>query len=201
MVAIVRTNWAGTSGGPGLTQLALLGAAGGDWNPGGEQGAVDAVRTFWNSLVGLLPNELTLTVSPVIDVYNTENGELIASHVAPTPPANVVGTFTGVYAMATGVKVNWNTNQIRFGHRVKGATFIVPIGSTAFNNLGVVDSVTRGTIQTAANTLRNSLAANSTPLAVWSRPKTVPIPRAGFATEVAASEVNEKTAVLRGRRD
>lgn len=200
-VGIVRTNWAGTSGGPGLTQLAIREGEGAFWTPTQAQNAVNAVRTFWNALVAQLPNELTLTVSPVVDIYNEVDAELTASEIAPTAPANVVGTSAAVYNMASGIKVNWNTGVIRNGHRVKGSTFIVPAASTVFNTSGVVDSTVRTTVNTAANALISGLASSGLELVVWSRP--VPgIPgRPGALALVATGETNEKSAVLRGRRD
>lgn len=201
MVAIVRTEWSGTSGGPGLTQFALLGAAGGDWNPSGAQSAVNAVRTFWGALTGYLPDELKLNVLPVIDVYDTITGELIASHVAATVPAQVAGISTGGYAGGAGVKVNWQTGQIRNGRRVRGSTFIVPIASGTFGTTGQVLPAAQTAINSAATTLISQLNGAGSPLGVWSRPRVIPTPRGGYATEVITGTTSNKSAILRGRRD
>ena len=48
-VGIVRTHWSGTSGGPGLTQLAVKEGAGAFWTQTQAQNAVNAVRQFWES--------------------------------------------------------------------------------------------------------------------------------------------------------
>jgi len=201
VVAIVRTEWSGTSGGPGLTQMALLGAAGGEWNPSGTQSAVNAVRAFWESIKGNLPDELKLTVSPVIDVYDRVSGDLTASYVAGTAPLTVVGTSTVGYAGGAGLKVTWNTGQIRNGRRVRGATFIVPVANSCFSPTGTIQQATQTSITAAATTLLSSLGAGSTPMGVWSRPFNGDNPRAGFATEVTQGLCSTKTAILRGRRD
>lgn len=201
MVAIVRTMWDGTSGGPGLTQFALLGAAGGGWNPGGTQGAVSAVRTFWDSIKALLPDELRLTVSPVIDEYNELTGELTNSYVAGTTPTVVAGTSATSYAAGAGAKITWNTNQIRNGRRVRGSTFIVPLAAANYTITGTISTTAIASLNNSAGNMLTGLGANSTPMAVWSRPIVGPNARAGFNTEVATGTCGSKTAILRGRRD
>lgn len=201
MVGIVRTEWSGTSGGPGLTQFALLGAAGGEWNPGGEQAAVNAVRAFWFALAGILPDELRLTVNPVVDSYNRETGDLIASNTAGTVPAVVAGTSTTGYAGGAGLKITWNTGQIRNGRRVRGSTFIVPVTLGAFTNIGTVTPGTITTVNAAAANLVTALGQGGVSLGVWSRPRDTPNVRVGFATQVVNGSCSSKSAILRGRRD
>lgn len=201
MVAIVRTEWSGTSGGPGLTQFALLGAAGGIWNPSGTQAAVNAVRAFWDGVKAYLPDELKLTVNPVIDDYDTATGDLVGSYVATTAPALVAGTSTTGYAAGAGLKITWNTGQIRNGYRVKGSTFIVPLSNAAFGPTGTIVLSTQTAMNTAATNMLTALTAAGTSMGVWSRPRELPTVRAGYATEVLAGVCSSKTALLRGRRD
>lgn len=203
-VSLIRTAWAGTSGGPGLTQLAITEASGTFLTPTNAQTAVNAVRAYWNSIIGLLPNEIILSVSPVIDTYDETTGELVGSTSAATTPTLVAGTDTGSYSMASGGKMNLNTGTIRFGRRVRGTVFIVPMASSAYTAFGALGSTPRSTIATAGETMRTALAAAGLPLVVYSRPKdaTVDAPaRPGAVTLVTACETSEKGAVLRGRRD
>lgn len=198
-IAIIRTDWSGTTGGPGLTQLAIntfipvAPAAAQDW--------VDAVRVFWDTIKTYLPNELTLTVLPQVDAYVTETGDLDSTVVAATPPLPVLGGGTGTYAGGSGIKVTWETNQIAFGKRVRGSTFIVPATSGAFTVNGQVS----GTVQTAVNAAAAALIAAidepAVDLTVWSRPKTTPVVRAGFATDIVQGICSSKSAILRSRRD
>jgi hypothetical protein len=204
MVALVRTYWSGTTGGPGITQMALLGAAGGIWNPGGEQGAVNAVRAFWDALKTYIPDEVQLTVSPVVDWYDRATGELMGSNIAATPPGVVLGTSATSYAGGSGFKVTWETGQIRDGRRVRGATYVVPCSSGVFTNTGVVSSTPKAAINTAANAMLTALTTNTTPMGVWSRPReaTDDLPaRAGAAFQVSVGVCSSKSAILRGRRD
>lgn len=202
MPAIIRTEWAGTTGGPGLTQMCI--ATMENWTvpiDSAGQTAVDAVRTFWNSIAGLLPNELTLTVSPQIDQYDTLTGDLEFTMVVATPPLPVLGTSAAIYAGGAGAKVTWETGVIANGRRVRGSTFIVPIGSNAYTTTGTITGAAQTTINNAASTLRTALEPRLTNLGVWSRPKTVPVPTSGAFNEVTSGLASSKTAILRSRRD
>lgn len=204
MVAIVRTAWSGTSGGPGITQMALLGATGEDWNPGGAQGAVNAVRGFWDSIKLYLPNELTLTVSPIVDRYDTGTGELTGTETAATAPAAVIGTGTGNYAGGAGFKVTWETGSIRDGRRVRGATYIVPATTDAFTATGTVGPAAKTAVNNAAAAMIAAMSTASISMAVWSRPReestTLPA-RVGLAYDAESGACSSKSAILRGRRD
>jgi hypothetical protein len=201
MVAIVRTEWDGTSGGPGLTQMALIGGA--EFTAANAQSAVNAVRKFWQANVSYLPDELRLTVSPVVDIYRETDAELIGSVVAPVVPVQVIGISTQGYAGGAGIKLNWNTGVIRNGRRVKGSTFIVPIAMGAYGLTGTPLPATANTWNTAAQTLMADLTAGGTALAVWSRPlvKDQVITRTGSLSGVLSGTLAPKSAILRGRRD
>jgi len=204
IIGKVQTGWAGTSGGPGLTQLYIADIALGAISQAQAQASVNAVRTFWNAIAAYLPNELTLTVSQVVDQYNPDDGELTTTITAVTAPATVAGTDTGSYSMASGMKANLQTNNIRNGRRVRGAIYIVPAASIAMNNLGVVPSAARTAVNTAGNTMITSLATANVNLLVWGRPikaEDGTVTRNGTANFVQTVDTNEKTAVLRGRRD
>lgn len=200
-VGLVRTAWAGTSGGPGVTQLAITEGNGAFWTEVQAQNAVNHVRTFWDSIKANLPSAIALTVSPVVDLYNEVDGELVASEQAPTAPTTVLGTSSATFSMASGMKMQLNTLTIRNGRRVRGSVFIVPGAQTIYATNGSVASAVRATVNTAGNTLVSNLAASGLTLVVWSRPRTVPTTRVGAISTVTGIEVSEKVAVLRGRRD
>lgn len=202
---VVRTNWSGTTGGPGLTQVAFQGITDPhSWNATSAQLAVDAMRKAWNAISTFLPDNVKLDVQPVVDVYTASDGELVGSYSAAVVPAQVSGGSAGTFSMASGVKVNLNTGQIRNGRRVRGSIFIVPAAGTAFTTDGLVLGTARTSMNTAFNTINADLAPSNMQAAVFSRP--IPEgkpkgPRAGGLTAVSAFETSEKGAILRGRRD
>jgi hypothetical protein len=205
ILGLVRTNWSGTTGGPGLTQLAIESVTDPHtWNASVAGVVTGAVRTMWNSCAAFLPDNIKLDVSPVVDLYSIADGDLVGSVSAGTVPSQVVGTSTAVFMMAAGLKVNLNTSQIKNGRRVRGSVFLVPAASTAFTTDGLALGTTRSTINGAFNTLMGTLATNNLQLTVWSRP--IPDgkkygPRLGDSTAVTNPDTSEKGAILRGRRD
>jgi hypothetical protein len=211
-VGIVRTGWSGTSGGPGITQWAIAetleGGVGSFFTQTNVQIAVNEMRVFWDTVKGLIPNEVTLTVSPTVDIYDEVSGDLIGSITATTSPLTVAGTDAGAFSMASGMKVKLATGTIRNGRRVAGATYIVPGGASSFNTSGVVPSTPRTTVNNAGNAFRVAMLAQLILHVVYSRPVTADpdatppvVARDGALAEITAYDTNEKTAILRGRRD
>jgi hypothetical protein len=187
-----------------VTQTAITDDTGIFLTAAGAQTCVNAVRTFWDAIKANLPDEIVFTVSPVVDSYDETDGTLFASTSAAVAPTSVTGTSSAAYMMAAGIKVNLNTGVIRDGRRVRGAIYVVPAASTVYSALGTVGSSIRTSVNTAGTTMMTSLATAQHPLCVWSRERlasaTLP-QRDGAVSLVNAIEVNEKGAVLRGRRD
>lgn len=203
-LGLVKTHWLGTTGGPGLTQMAVRKATDGYITNGDAQAAVNAVRTFWDGIKTYLPNELSLTVDPVVDTYYVGglNNDLETTASASTAPTVVLGTGTGNYSMAAGLRLNLNTGVIRFGRRVNGSIFIVPADSSAFSATGTTATLAKSTIETAAATMLSSLTSSGLVLGVWSRFDEKKHPdRVSTISDVITAKINDKTAILRGRRD
>ncbi len=200
-VCLIRTAWAGTSGGPGVTQLAVREQTGTFITAAKAQTAVDAMRVFWDACKGYMPDEVKLTVSPVVDGFEETTNTLIGSTTAATPPAMVQGTSTAIFSMASGLKVNLNTTTIRYGRRVRGAIYMVPSSSTTMTNTGMADQLVRTAVNTAANTLKTSLNNAGLDWVVWSRYNKLKADRPGSLALITGIETNEKLAALRGRRD
>jgi hypothetical protein len=198
-LGIVRVNWSGTSGGPGLTQLCIDDGSGGAWSTSSAQSAVDSVRSMFGSVQSYLPNELTIAVQPTVDQYDVSTGWLINTTQAPTAPNLMLGSFSGQWAGATGWRWDWHTGAIRNGRRVVGHTYMVPAGGI-YDSSGGVTGIARTNILNAAGTFLGSLASAGLSLRVWSRPQVIGQP-GGVSTAVTNAQMTGKTAVLRTRRD
>jgi hypothetical protein len=202
MVLIVKTTWAGLQGGPGITQMAL------DTDPPGNfidaaqaQTIVNAVRTFWVDINNEIPNDVTLTVQPSIDSFATTNGELGSTITAATPPTAVTGASVSSYSAASGARIKLATSGIKNNRRVRGAIFLVPLSSNAYDNNGSVASSIGTQVAAAYATLNTALDGVGVSLGVWSRPSEVLVTSDGTWYPVTGVSVNSKVAVLRGRRD
>jgi hypothetical protein len=203
-VGLVKTTWIGTSGGPGLTQIAINNPTGDpiSASQAGQAGA--AVRAFWDAIKAYIPNEITLTVLPTVDCYEVGafNNSLASSLTMPTTPAAVVGGDVNAYSMASGLKANLNTNVIRFGRRVRGSIYIVPAGYGAYTVNGTVAPLAKTAVDNAGSAMVSAMATAGLNLVVWSRWNEVKHPdRTSFASIVSSVKTNDMTAILRGRRD
>lgn len=195
-VAQFRIDWEGGPSSPGLTIFNCRDNGTGDWEV-----AAAAMRTFFNGLVLKIPNEYTLRVNPLINLYSETSGELQGEVTLQGTgiPAAVTGTGTGAHASGVGCRIDWKTSAIRNGRRVTGRTYLVPTIGSYFDQDGSVLSTFITELQTAGDNLKNSLSAAGLELCVWSRP-TVAAP-VGLLSPVVAAAPSVKAAVLRKRRD
>lgn len=198
-VGIVRSAWSGTSGGPGLTQLAFYASGGADPTTSQAQSAVNAVKSFWEANKPYLPNEVTIQVQPVVDLYDDITAVLTGSVTVTTAPASTTGGATGNYAGGCGYKYDWNTGVILGGRRVVGRTYVVPAAGACFDLDGSITPTILTALNTAASNFLSTMNSGGLNLAVWTRPggiNSVP-----GVTGVISGTVKDKSAILRGRRD
>lgn len=205
VVALVRTHWNGTSGGPGITQMAFQSQTDPHtWDAAAAQTQVNMVRSFWNTYQLGLPNNITLAVDPVVDVFNIQDGGLVGSYAAASSPALVPGTDGGPFNMAAGVKITLKTSSVLNRRRVHGGIFIVPAAATVFDNDGVLTTTAQNQWLGAAQALLTASRAANAGLCVWSRPRPAKNGKPavqGAASDVTGFSMNSHGASLRGRRD
>ena len=187
--------WSGFSGAPGYTNFHFEGSDTPTQTQLDETAA--KVRTFFQAFVTYLPTPLTITYPSEIEQFQTENGVL--SQTWPiAPPANTVGTGVGQYSSAAGACINWTTNTIVNGRRIRGRTFMVPLlPANAFQSDGTLAVAAVVAFNSAATGFRNN--ETGLPFVIWHRPSLGGVD--GDAGPVTASSVSDMTAVLRSRRD
>lgn len=189
----VKARWTGFSGAPGYNVFhfdAATEGAGPD-----AQACVDALRTFYTALVGRLPSAVRIDIEGTVEIIEESTGTL-TSFVQVTPGASIVGTATGGFSSATGACINWITDGVRNGRRLRGRSFIVPLGGTSYDSDGTLGGPTLTALQDAAN----ALAESPVDLQVYGRPSSAGAAD-GYAEGVTSTRVADKTAILRSRRD
>lgn len=152
-----------------------------------------AVEAFLDDVKGLWPTGLTARVPNSGDLIEDSDGSLVGTW-SEGSAATITSTGSGSYAAGVGVRIQWNTNGIRNGRRVRGATFLCPLTTLQFDNQGTIGSTPLATIQAAAD----ALAADDT-LLIWSRPS----PGGGSNGEsnaVVSATVPDRITALRSRR-
>lgn len=195
----VKALWSGFQGAPGLTVFHFSKFdVGAGFVTADSQSAVDRVRSFFFGCTASLPAGVSVQVQGDAEIIEGTDNSLVEIH-ATTQPAVVNGTATGTsYASPVGAVVNWRTNEIRKGRRIRGRSFLVPLAGSAFESNGTLSASTLTNVSSSANTLRT--AAGSTQLGVYARPTTKDATD-GLWAQVTAHSVPDMGAVLRSRRD
>lgn len=184
--ARVTATWQGTTGLPGYTRMKCDGLV----MPQAAQGLADSMRTFFDTIKTYIPQDVTISWDGLAQMFS-DNGQLIGEY-SYTPPAQVVGANVQSYASPTGAVVNWLTNDFVNGRRVRGRTFLVPLGANAYATDGTLAPAAQTAIQTAAVSL---VGAPSSLLIATGQPA------AGTLHEVTGASVPDRAAILRSRRD
>jgi len=196
-LARVKVNWTGFNGAPGYTNLYFNDISFGSITQACADEAVakvDAWLEVWK--VGI-PSNVSIVIDPTVEALEENNGSL-DEFFDTTPTATRVGTASGSYSAAAGACVNWATTGIRNGRRVRGRTFMVPLGGTSFDTVGSLDNTRLASWRTASNTLQT--VGTSSKLCVWSRPSG-PEATDGISYGVTSMTINDKVAILTSRRD
>ena len=179
----VRVLWQNWPGAPGYTNHYV----------GSAVLAQTALRTFYDAVKALVPTGLTMQVPSSGDQVNEATGAITGVWTGAAQ-AVVTGTSVSVYAGASGACVNWRTAQIIDGRRPMGRTFLVPLGSGAFETNGTLSATTLATIGAAATQLITDLSGE---LKVWHRPNSK---GPGSNVTVLTAQVPDLAAVMRSRR-
>lgn len=178
-MALHRVNcaWQNWPGAPGVTTL---------WVNDATQAKIDAMRTFFNSIAGLIPSGLTIQVPSSGDEIDLSDGSIVNSWSVGSTPAVVSGTGAGAYAGNSGLVIHWLTTIVLRGRRLRGRSFIVPVVSTAFETNGSPTSAAITTLTNAGTALVTAIGSS---FVAYSRPvkaHTVYDKKTGTPTNIAA---------------
>ena len=196
-VGRLKINWTGFIGAPGYTNLYFRDFSEGALDQSMADGFTAKVDTWLDAWVTSLPSTVSILVDPTVDVVNVENGEL-ESFMTVAPDTARVGSGAGTYAAPAGACVNWSTNGVRNGRRVRGRTFMVPLTSAATQSDGTIATANLTALRTATATFISPTGSGD--LGVWGRPS-APGATDGVWYSVSAFTLPDKVAVLRSRRD
>lgn len=156
---------------------------------------MQAIADFFTAIRTEIPTDVQLAIDPEIPIIDDFSGDAVAFLAPLSVPAIEQPTGTGSYPGPVGASVQWLTDSVKNGRRVRGRTYLVPLSNRAFDNEGTLDEGARTTLQVAANVL---VLSTDLGLCVWSRPVNGV---GGSSHLVTGAIVADKSAVLRSRRD
>jgi hypothetical protein len=200
MARIIRLkmNWTGFVGGPGYTNMHFEPVAGGDISQAIVNDARDILQTWITSWRPNLPTPVSVGIDPNVQEIDENHGNIEAFWTT-TVAAPTAGTTSGSYAGGAGACVNWYTDGVWNGRRVRGRTFLVPMGNSTYDSDGTLTAGALGAWRAATATF--IAASNLARLVVWRRPSDQPLLINGGAYDVNSYSINDKVAILRSRRD
>ena len=157
------------------------------------QHMADRSQKFFDDVKALVAGAIVWTFPGEVTELNTSSGALEAVHVV-TPPANVTSTAAGNYSAPSGARIEWRTDSIVSGRRLRGRTFVVPLGLGNYDATGTLSTVAITALTLAGNNFRNpSFFGNAVP-SVWSRTH-------GIQADITSVFVPDEASVMRSRRE
>lgn len=196
-----RVEWGGSLvTGPGVSVFhgrTTVGGTGFDT----AQALADRCRKFFLDIVSLVPSGVSWTFPNEVTELQTgisettgQAGTLLDVH-AITPPATVNATATaGNHSRASGGRVDWNTESVVAGRRLRGRTYIVPLASLGYDSSGSLATTCITTLTTAGNNFKDATVFSNCQPVVWSRSH-------GIAADIVGASVDDRASILRSRRD
>lgn len=188
----VQVRWTGFSGAPGYTALHFAGGGGLITD---AQQVAERVDSALAQLSPVVAAGVDFAVDTEVARLDSDSGEMLEV-LGVTGMSGRTGSATGPYSAASGAVINWRTNDVRFGRRIRGRSFIVPLGNTAYDSQGTLAGPTLASLGSFASEIVGGDFDSE--FGVWSRPKDG---TGGVFATVTSYNVPDMAAVLRSRRD
>lgn len=180
----IQVSWVGLTGLPGVSTFYTVAT---------PATAPAELLSFFTAIRGLFPDGLTWTIPNSGDQIDSTNGQLLGSWSASGGGSVNSNGGAGGYAAGVGAYVNWRTNGVVNGRRIKGRTFLLPLLAAAYEVNGTLGSSALSTLQTAVNTLAGAAQG----VGIWHRPVNG---SGGSLAPVASGVVPDQVTSLRTRR-
>lgn len=160
----------------------------------------DPLNVFVDAMALKMPGTVTLKVDNVGDELDALSGDITGTWTFPELGAHP-GQQTGTYSAPSGLAINWITTTFIGGSRLRGRTFVVPLGGTSYESDGSIGAQVLLDLRAAATMF---IADAGSTFVIYSRPRVAPdpkAPRAGAFSAVVTARIADKAAILRSRRD
>ncbi len=195
-ISRVRMEWIGAG---------VVGASTSTFYTRGLASALTGALGVWmNAVKGFIPDDISWTIASSGDVIEDSDGELVGSWTGTF--VNVTATAASNYTVGVGLRQRWDTAGIHGGKRVKGSTFIVPVGGHCWGLDGRATSAAMTAFNNAATALLATSGVSGN-MCVWSRPVTADpdaspprAARAGASHLVTGASMGSEPTWLRSRR-
>lgn len=179
----VRCTWSGAVVGGGVTTFYLE----------DPDTVVTGIKNFFTALAPNLPSSAVITIPNSGDQIRDSDGQLMGGWTG-TGGGTVTGSGNSAYSSGVGAYVVWGTPDVVGRRRVKGRSFIAPLGQGFASTDGTLNDTLRASLQSAADTF-----AGLGDVGVWHRP-TPAAPTSGSWHLIIDAQVVDRVTALRSRR-
>ena len=162
-------------------------------SPESGVGGADDLETFFGAIADRIALGVQILVPSSGDLVESTTGDLVGTWSDPGTGGTVNSTGNSGFTNGVGARIVWNTGGLFNGRRVRGSTFIVPLGIDAYEGAGNITSTMITDLQAAAD----ALVATTAPFGVWSRPTAA---NNGEFNEWTSARVPDAVSWLRSRR-
>lgn len=186
-------DWTGGIGGAGVTIMHW------DSSTGSAADAAEVVgvmNTFATAISAEIPTAVNVQARAEVLVVDPDDGTITSSWTVSPAPTLKAGQSAGVYSRLSGGCINWSTDLFVDSRRVKGRTYIVPVGQGKMQSDGTLDPA----FLTEMNTAGVALLGLDPAFCIWHRP-TAPGASDGAIGHVISLRVPDKAIKLSSRRD
>lgn len=156
-------------------------------------GFIADIAGMFTTLVSRFPNGVQWTLENTGDLIDVETGAITGTWTDGSTTV-LTGSLSGSYAAGVGARIRWATNGISNKRRVRGSTFLVPLGTTCYATDGSIEAPALLSLQNASGSL---LANSDGNMRIYTRPVGG---IGGRAHTVVGSTVPDKVSWLRTRR-
>lgn len=154
----------------------------------------DALQTFYNAIKGGLPTGLTILVQAEGESFDSATGAPAGTWSGGSS-TGLTGGATGSYAQGVGGRIVWGTNGVTNNRRVRGSTYIVPLGGAYYSADGSIDDTFRlSAVQNAINAFRSEVGPA---FVIWTRPSDE---ASGVVNSTTSGAMSDRVSWLRSRR-
>lgn len=195
----VKLRWSGFQGGPGYTVLHFGAFPHDTFDSAMATYAATKTDAFIQAVKPYIPYQATLETMADVEVIDITSGDLVGIETATVAaPAVSTQSLGQLYMAAAGAVINWKSNEIRNGRRMRGRSFLVPLGINITEQNGTLTSGFLTAMNSAAAALRAT--GGTSQLYIYGRPS-APGATDGTVGGVIGHSIPDFTAVLRSRRD
>lgn len=199
-LAIATVEISADIGGVGINRFYMNTGLSGPPTPTELTGWAEAILFLYNAGAAVIPDSVLFTIQPVVKVVDDESGALITELPIPTPPAPIAGTGSSGYAAGSGIRLYWHTGTISGRRFIRGATYITPLASAAYDSNGGISSVVVSTFTTAGASYLTAMGGVGGAPTIWHRPAKG-THTGGISGTIVSCTATQQPGSLRSRRE